>query len=144
MLGGGEALQDPNIVTGTFLLNNCYASVLFDMGVNRSFMPTTFSPLIDITPTAFDTKYTIELDDDLIPIELGSFDAIIDMDWLSKYHAEIECDMKLICIPYERMPCFLAHVMEKKLVEKRLEDVPIMRDFPEVFLEDLLGLLPTR
>ncbi|GJV60697.1 putative reverse transcriptase domain-containing protein [Tanacetum coccineum] len=43
---------------------------------------------------------------------------------------------------------FLAHVTTKetedKSGEKRLEDVPIVRDFPEVFPEELLGLLPTR
>ncbi|GJT28274.1 hypothetical protein Tco_0908549 [Tanacetum coccineum] len=45
-------------------------------------------------------------------------------------------------------PVFLAHVttkeVEDKLEKKRLEDVPIVRDFPEVFPEDLPGLPPTR
>nr|GFB12708.1 reverse transcriptase domain-containing protein [Tanacetum cinerariifolium] len=63
VLGGGEALQDPNVVTGMFLLNNRYAYVLFDSGADRSFVSVVFSPLIDITPTALDTKYTIELAD---------------------------------------------------------------------------------
>ncbi|GKD96918.1 hypothetical protein Tco_1380815, partial [Tanacetum coccineum] len=39
---------------------------------------------------------------------------------------------------------FLAHVTTKKSEEKRLEDVPIFRDFPDVFSEDLSGLPPTR
>ncbi|GKE27922.1 putative reverse transcriptase domain-containing protein, partial [Tanacetum coccineum] len=34
---------DSNIVTGTFLLNNRYASVLFDTGADRSFVSTAFS-----------------------------------------------------------------------------------------------------
>nr|GFA93532.1 hypothetical protein [Tanacetum cinerariifolium] len=55
---------------------------------------------------------------DLMPIELGSFDAIIGMDWLAKYHAETEDKSK----------------------KKRLEDVPIVRNFPE----DLSGLPPTQ
>ncbi|GJZ35205.1 putative reverse transcriptase domain-containing protein [Tanacetum coccineum] len=45
-------------------------------------------------------------------------------------------------------PIFLAHIKKKetedKLEEKRLEDVPTIRDFPEVFLEDLPGLPPMR
>nr|GEW73504.1 reverse transcriptase domain-containing protein [Tanacetum cinerariifolium] len=45
-------------------------------------------------------------------------------------------------------PVFLAHNTAKKAKdkskEKRLEDVPIVRDFPEVFPEDLLGISPTR
>ncbi|GJZ66470.1 reverse transcriptase domain-containing protein [Tanacetum coccineum] len=53
-LGGGEVNQDPNVIMGTFLLINRYASILFDTGADRSFVSTTFSPLIDIIPTALD------------------------------------------------------------------------------------------
>ncbi|GKD51675.1 reverse transcriptase domain-containing protein [Tanacetum coccineum] len=61
VLRGGEAIQDPNIVTGTYLLNNRYTSVLFDTSVDRSLVSTAFSSLIDVTPTALDIKYIIEL-----------------------------------------------------------------------------------
>ncbi|GJZ06393.1 putative reverse transcriptase domain-containing protein [Tanacetum coccineum] len=120
----GDGNPNFNVVTGTFLLNNRYAYILFDSGIDRSFMSTTFSALIDITPTALDVSYTVELSDgriagsdtiikgytlnlldhpfniDLIPVELGSFDVIIGMDWLSKYHAVIVCDEKTVRIPY--------------------------------------------
>ncbi|GJU10793.1 putative reverse transcriptase domain-containing protein [Tanacetum coccineum] len=76
----------------------------------------------------------------LMPVELGSFDAIIGMDWLAKYQAIIVCAEKIVL--------FLAHVttkeVEDKSEKKRLEDVPIVRDFPKVFPEDLPGLPPTR
>ncbi|GJX26033.1 reverse transcriptase domain-containing protein [Tanacetum coccineum] len=62
-LGGGEANQDPNIVTSTFLFNNRYAAILFDTGADKSFVSTAFSFLIDIAPSALDTKYDIELAD---------------------------------------------------------------------------------
>ncbi|GJT52853.1 reverse transcriptase domain-containing protein [Tanacetum coccineum] len=52
---------DSNVVTGTFLLNNCYASILFDTGADRSFVSTAFSSQIDITPTALDHYYDVEL-----------------------------------------------------------------------------------
>ncbi|GKE92782.1 putative reverse transcriptase domain-containing protein, partial [Tanacetum coccineum] len=42
-IGGGGANPDSNAVTGTFLLNNCYASMLFDSGADRSFVSSTFS-----------------------------------------------------------------------------------------------------
>ncbi|GKE66273.1 putative reverse transcriptase domain-containing protein [Tanacetum coccineum] len=70
-------------------------------------------------------------------VELGSFDVIIGMDWLSKYHALIDCAKKII--PHVPMK-----EIEDKSREKRLEDVPIIRDFPKVFLKDLLGLPLTR
>ncbi|GJU42789.1 putative reverse transcriptase domain-containing protein, partial [Tanacetum coccineum] len=132
-------------------------SILFDTGADRSFVSTAFSSQIAITPTALDHYYDVELADgriiglntilrgctlnllnhpfniNLMPVELGSFDAIIGMDWLAKYQAIIVCAEKIVL--------FLAHVttkeVEDKSEKKRLEDVPIVRDFPEVFLEDL-------
>nr|GEY77036.1 putative reverse transcriptase domain-containing protein [Tanacetum cinerariifolium] len=84
---------------------------------------------------------------DLMPVELGSFDIIIGMDWLAKYHALIICDEKFVRIPYGN-EVYLAQVTSKKaedkLEEKRLEDVPIVREFLEVFPEDLPGLPPAR
>nr|GEV60714.1 hypothetical protein [Tanacetum cinerariifolium] len=135
--------MDSKVVTGTFLLNNRYASILFDTCTDRSFVSTAFSSLIDIFPSTLDHDYDVLADGkiirvntilhgctinflnhpfniDLMPVELGSFDVIIGMDWLLKYHAE------------------------DKSEEKRFEDIPIVRDFPEVFLEDLSGIPPTR
>ncbi|GKA71128.1 putative reverse transcriptase domain-containing protein [Tanacetum coccineum] len=115
---------DSNVVTGTFLLNNCYASMLFNSGADRSFVSSTFSALLDVAPSTLDTICAVELADgrisetnvilkgctlgllghlldiDLMLIELGSFDFIIGMDWLAKYHAMIVCDKKIVRIPY--------------------------------------------
>nr|GEV72563.1 putative reverse transcriptase domain-containing protein [Tanacetum cinerariifolium] len=171
---------------------------LFDTGADRSFISTAFSSLIDIIPTTLDHGYDVELADGriiwvntlirgctliflnhpfniyLMPVEMGSFDVIIDMDWLVKYHAVTVCDKKLVRVPFgdeilifhgdgsnngnesrlniisctktqryllKGCPIFLAHVTikeaEDKSKEKRLEDVPIVQDFPKVFPEDL-------
>ncbi|GKA20736.1 putative reverse transcriptase domain-containing protein [Tanacetum coccineum] len=72
-LGGGDGNPDSNVVTDTFLLNNHYAYILFDSRVDRSFVSTTFSTLIDIPPTALDVSYTIKLVDGRIT----EFDTII-------------------------------------------------------------------
>ncbi|GJQ91850.1 putative reverse transcriptase domain-containing protein [Tanacetum coccineum] len=205
VLGGGDTNPDSNVVAGTFLLNNRYASMLFDLGADRSFVSTTFSGLLDVIPSTLDVSYAVELADerifetntvlrgctlgllghpfniDLMPVELGSFDVIIDMDWLANHHAVIVCDEKIVRIPYgdevlivqgdrsgkgkksklsiisctksqkyikKGCPIVLAQVTKKetkdKSKEKRLEDVPIVRDFSEVFPEDLPGLPPTR
>ncbi|GJV02712.1 putative reverse transcriptase domain-containing protein [Tanacetum coccineum] len=175
-VGQAGTNPDANIVTGTFFLNNRYASILFDTCVDRSFMSTAFSSQIDITPNALDHDYVVELADgrimgvntiiqgctlnfldhpfniNLIPVEMGSFDVIIGMDWLSKYQAVIVCAEKIVRIPYGNetliIRCLFAHVTTKeaedKSEEKRLEDVPILRDFPKVFPEDLTGLPSTR
>ncbi|GJR91572.1 putative reverse transcriptase domain-containing protein [Tanacetum coccineum] len=57
-----------NVVTGTFLLNNRYALILFDTGVDRSFVSTAFSSLIDIILTTLDHGYDVELADEDVPI----------------------------------------------------------------------------
>ncbi|GJR67995.1 putative reverse transcriptase domain-containing protein [Tanacetum coccineum] len=196
-LGAVDAQQDPKVVTGTFLLNNRYATALFDSGADKSFVSTNFSTLIDIEPVELDTSYEVELADgkvvstnnvligctlnllnrsfpiDLMVIELGSFDIIIGMDWLSRYDAAILCGEKKVRIPLEgktlviegnrnnsrlkivsciktqkyiKKGCelFLAQVAEQESKEKRLEDVPVIRDFPEVFPDELPGLPPPR
>ncbi|GJY93353.1 putative reverse transcriptase domain-containing protein [Tanacetum coccineum] len=123
-VGHAGTNPDSNVVTGTFLLNNRYASILFDTGADRSFVSTAFSSQIDITPTALDHYYDVELADgriiglntilrgctlnilnhpfniNLMPVELGSFDAIIGMDWLAKYQAIIVCAEKIVRIPW--------------------------------------------
>ncbi|GKD46394.1 reverse transcriptase domain-containing protein, partial [Tanacetum coccineum] len=97
-IGGGGANPDSNVVTGTFLLNNCYAFMLFDSGADRSFVSSTFSALLDVAPSTLDTSHPFDID--LMPVEHGSFNVIIGMDWLAKYHALIVCDEKVARIPY--------------------------------------------
>ncbi|GKB06179.1 putative reverse transcriptase domain-containing protein [Tanacetum coccineum] len=175
---GGGAGPDSNVITGTFLLNNRYATMLFDSGADRSFVSTTLSTLLNVIPSTLDTSYAVELADgrisetnvilrgctlgllghpfkiDLMPVELGSFDVIVGMDWLAKHHAVIICDERNVHISYgdevliiEGDGCkggITAKDSNDKSEEKRLEDVPIVRDFPEVFPEDLPGLPPAR
>nr|GFB29737.1 hypothetical protein [Tanacetum cinerariifolium] len=62
-IGGGGTNPDSNVVTGTFLLNNCYASMLFDSEADRSFVSTTFSALLDVALSTLDTSYIVELAD---------------------------------------------------------------------------------
>ncbi|GJV00518.1 putative reverse transcriptase domain-containing protein [Tanacetum coccineum] len=89
---------------------------------------------------------------DLMPIYLGSFDVIIGMDWLAKNHVVIVYDEKIVRIPYGNEILIVqgeeinvtVNENKDKSKEERLEDVPIVRDFPEVFLEDLPGLPPIR
>ncbi|GJW98339.1 putative reverse transcriptase domain-containing protein [Tanacetum coccineum] len=113
MLGAEKARQYPNIVTGTFTLNNHFATTLFDFGADYSFVSTAFIPLLGIDPNELGFKYEIVIasrqlveidkvikgckleikgyvfDIDLILFGHGSFDVIIGMDWLSNYKAEI-------------------------------------------------------
>nr|GEZ65819.1 hypothetical protein [Tanacetum cinerariifolium] len=119
-LGAVNVQEDLKVVTGMFLLNNHYATALFDSGADRSFVSTKFSTLINIKSIEIDTSYEVELADgkivstnnvlkgctlnllnhsfliDLMVIELGSFDVVIGMDWLSKNDAAILCGEKKV------------------------------------------------
>nr|GEU53307.1 hypothetical protein [Tanacetum cinerariifolium] len=70
--------------------------------------------------------------------ELGSFDIIIGMDWLSRYDPVILCGEKKFRIPLE------AQVTKEESKLKRLEDVLVIQDFPKVFPKELPGLSPPR
>ncbi|GKA56707.1 putative reverse transcriptase domain-containing protein [Tanacetum coccineum] len=167
MLRDKNAQQDPNVVTGTFLLNQHLAKVLFDSGADRNFISISLASKINLPSITIDTFYDIEMADgnlvstntvikgrtltlldepfeiDLMPIKLSSFDIIIGMDWLSKYHAKILCGEKVVHIPIND-ETLIIRVMEKKLDEKRLEDIPVVKEFPDVFPENLPGLPPVR
>ncbi|GJT13327.1 putative reverse transcriptase domain-containing protein [Tanacetum coccineum] len=177
--GNATGNLDSNVVTGTFLLNNHYASILFDTSADRSFISTAFSSLINIAPTPLENSYDVELADgkivgidtiirgctlnfldhpfniDLMPVELGSFDVIIGMDWLRRCHTQrerISVDSYLMFkssrVHGEGMPrLFGTYIRQEKggqVGRKQLKDVPTVRDFPEVFPEDLPGLPPAR
>ncbi|GJT35404.1 reverse transcriptase domain-containing protein [Tanacetum coccineum] len=116
-----------------------------------------------------------------MPVEMGTYDVIIGMDWLTKYQAVIDCAKKIVRIPFgseilifhgdgsrnkrgtrlniisctktqkyllQGCHVFLAHITIKetgdKSKKKQLQDVPIVKNFPEVFPEDLPGLPHTR
>nr|GEV59923.1 putative ribonuclease H-like domain-containing protein [Tanacetum cinerariifolium] len=91
---------------------------------------------------------------DLMPVELGSFDVIIGMDWLRRCHDVIVCDEKLVQIPHGNETLTFHgnesnNGRESRLTVisskgKQLEDVPVTWDHPEVFPKDLSGLPPAR
>ncbi|GJR55659.1 putative reverse transcriptase domain-containing protein [Tanacetum coccineum] len=164
-IGGGGTNPDSNLVTYT-----SYAIELADGRISEINIVLR-GCMLGLLGHPFDI--------DLMPVELGSFDVIIGMDWLAKYHALIICDEKVVRIPYGNkvliirgdncdngsklniISCtktqkyiekgcqvYLAQVTSKKAEDKseerRLEDVPIVREFPEVFPEDLPGLPSAR
>ncbi|GJU51730.1 putative reverse transcriptase domain-containing protein [Tanacetum coccineum] len=92
---------------------------------DKSSVSISLASMLNIPPITLDTTYDIEMADgnlvgtntviqgctlillnqpfeiDLMLIKLGSFDVIIGMDWLSKYHARIICDEKVVHIPID-------------------------------------------
>nr|GEV93188.1 putative reverse transcriptase domain-containing protein [Tanacetum cinerariifolium] len=133
LLRDKNAHRDPNVVTNT----------TYDVEKANGNLVGTNTVIQGCTLILLNQPFKI----DLMPIKLG-FDIVIGMDWLSKYHAKIICDEKVVHIPIDGetsiIRCDRTQVMEKKLDEKGLKDIPIVKEFPKVFPEELPGLPPVR
>ncbi|GJT14125.1 putative reverse transcriptase domain-containing protein [Tanacetum coccineum] len=177
---GNAGANPDNVIAGTFLLNNRYAYILFDTGAHQSFVSTAFSSQIDITQSTLDHYYDVELADrriiglntilsgctlnflnhpfniNLMPIEIGSFDAIVGMDWLAKYQAVIVCAEKIVRIPWGNETLIIhgdgsnqGNVTRLNIISCTKTQKYMQKGFP-IFLahvtakEDLPGLPPTR
>ncbi|GKC90470.1 putative reverse transcriptase domain-containing protein [Tanacetum coccineum] len=161
--GRAYAIKDsepkgPNMVTSTFLLNNRYASILFDSSSDRSFVNTRFSSLLDIKPIKLEDSYEVELaggrvlvkhdvvvicGEKVVRIPYGNKMLIVKSD---KSGSRLKVILCIKARKYVERGChlFLARVTKKKSKEKRLEDVHVIHDFLEVFPEELPGLPPSR
>ncbi|XP_076901053.1 uncharacterized protein LOC143555371 [Bidens hawaiensis] len=141
-------------------------------GKGRAFVIGSGQALSDSSTVNVLSTHTFDID--LISIELGSFDVVIGMDWLSAHQAAVGCHEKVVRIPVANGEVLtiqgeeggtaigvismlraqkllrkghlavLAMVSDTRTEEKRIEDIPVVRDFPEVFPEDLPGLPPHR
>ncbi|GKA33618.1 putative reverse transcriptase domain-containing protein [Tanacetum coccineum] len=155
-----EAVQDPNIMTGMFSLNDHFVIVLFDSRADFSFISTKFAPLLNVKPSIMNPGYVIEVVDgkkvevdriirdyklelgsslfsiNLIPLCHGSFDMIVGMDWLSQHKAVIVCHEKVVEIPVEDGRTLRVHgertVGIAKAMKSVKEDKPKLGDISVV------------
>ncbi|GJU68210.1 putative reverse transcriptase domain-containing protein [Tanacetum coccineum] len=163
-----EALHDPKVVTGTFSLNNQFATVLFDSGADFSFISTKFAPLLNMEPCTVNPSYVIEIANgksvevdkvirdcklelgnslftiDLIPLRHKSFDVIVGMDWLSKNEAVIVCHEKVVEIPIKDGGILQVHGERtlgaaKALMNAKIDE-PRISDIPVVCKERVISL----
>ncbi|XP_076947762.1 uncharacterized protein LOC143619802 [Bidens hawaiensis] len=119
MLNTQKAGELPNVITGTFLINNVYARVLFDSGANQSFVDYKFCDLLNEPLAKLNNHYEVDTANgtlikisevlnsyislagydmpvQLLPMELAGFDVILGMDWLAANQARILCNEKTI------------------------------------------------
>ncbi|MFS7980354.1 putative nucleotidyltransferase, Ribonuclease H [Helianthus anomalus] len=190
-----EAIQNDNVITGTFLINDVYARVLFDSGADKSFVDDKFCKLLNLPVRTLSIKYEVELADgtietastvldgcfisirnhsfplSLLPLKLVGFDIVIGMDWLSHNQAQIVCDKKQVVIktPYGEpltiqgdtqygLPKKVSILKASRCMKKacviymaqvtidepkpKIEDIPVISEYPDVFPEELPGLPP--
>ncbi|XP_022014772.1 putative uncharacterized protein DDB_G0288537 [Helianthus annuus] len=173
MIGAGDARNDGNVVaefsqrlglTPTPLEVKQVVELADGKTIEASHV--LFGCKLDLVGQVFDI--------DLLPITLGSFDIVVGMDWLSKHQAEILCKEKIVRIPTPEgepllvqghrsgvmvgiissmqaqkclrkgYPSILALVMDTPSGERKIEDLPVVHEFADVFPEELPGLPPHR
>ncbi|GJT61441.1 putative reverse transcriptase domain-containing protein [Tanacetum coccineum] len=127
-------------MTGTFTLNNQYATTLFDSGADYSFVSTTFIPMLGIEPSNLGFSYEIEIASGQL-VEINKV--------IRGWKLEIEVVRiplqkgKVLRVLGERPKEKVRQLMSAKAKEQKQEKIIVVRNFPEVFPDDLSGLLPT-
>ncbi|KAL8124891.1 hypothetical protein AgCh_012526 [Apium graveolens] len=189
-------VHDSDVVAGTLSLNSVLVNILFDSGASISFISVNCVNKMQLMLEDLEETLTIEVANkdkvpvsqffpkcsleisgymfhvDLIPFELGDFDVILGMDWLSLYKANIDYKKKRVVmytpdnkriiyqgqrqdkkflsvmqakrLLWQGCEAYLAHVMDTKKETPTLHEIPIVREFPDIFLEELPGLPPDR
>ncbi|GJQ92494.1 putative reverse transcriptase domain-containing protein [Tanacetum coccineum] len=112
------------MVMGKFLLNDHYASILFDSGAEKSFVSTEFTPFINIAPATLDTSFKVK-----------SFDIIVGMDWLSYHRGVMVCYEKIVRIPLSN-----GEILEIQVFPDDLTGLPPMLEI-EFSIDLILGAL---
>ncbi|KAI3685861.1 hypothetical protein L6452_35122 [Arctium lappa] len=193
-----EAKASTDVVSGTFFLNFVPTRVLFDSGASYSFISDLFCQRLAMSKSMLKNAVVVEIANggqvlihnilrdcilelkgkkfpiNLLPMQIGGFNVVVGMDWLSKNQAEIVCSKKMIRLPVangeaiiiygegrkgdvaiisviKARKClakgclsFLAYVIDTKLDQRKSEGVRVVREFPDVFPEDMPGLPPDR
>ncbi|TYK11561.1 DNA/RNA polymerases superfamily protein [Cucumis melo var. makuwa] len=147
---------------GTLPVLGQYALVLFVSGSSHSFISSAFvlharlevEPLhhvLSVSTPSGECMFSKEkvkacqieiashvIEVMLLVLDMLDFDVILGMDWLAANHASIDCSRK------EGTWSILASVVDTREVDVSLSSEPVVRDYPDVFLEELPGLPPHR
>jgi hypothetical protein len=168
-----EAQEAQGVVLGEFLVSSFLATILFDSGVSHSFISSSFvekhsiptvllkAPLITQMPGG-DIKCQlgcprvriilsrVEFLVDLVVLKSKGIDVILGMDWLSQHHGLISCANKVVHLTNPdgiQVTCHtrghILDIMVFNMEAKSIEDVPVVREYPNVFPEELPRMLRT-
>ncbi|GKA73149.1 putative reverse transcriptase domain-containing protein [Tanacetum coccineum] len=148
-MNAAEAAKDLSVVTGTFSLNDHFATVLFNSGADFSFISTKFAPILNMKPSIANPGYVIEIADgkkvkvDRIirgcKLELGS--SLFTIDLIPLGHS---MDGEILRVHGERVEESTKALKNAKVDEPKISDISVVREFVEVFPDDLKGLPPQR
>lgn len=150
-----EAQATPDVIIGMVPIFGYFARVLIDPGATHSFIAHTFVPYASVRPTPMAGSFSISLptgdvlfadmvfkgcyvqvgdamlEADLIPLDLVDLDIILEMDWLEKHRASVDCFRKevifrspgqhevMFCGERRVIPsCLISAITAKRLLKK--------------------------
>ncbi|GJY73245.1 reverse transcriptase domain-containing protein [Tanacetum coccineum] len=118
MLQDKNTPHDPNVVTGTFLLNHLLVKVLFNSRADKIFISITLSSKLNIPPTTLDTTYDIEMASGTIA-STNTNTVLQDLHGLPHIRqVEFQIDLVPVATPVARAPYRLAPSEMKELSEQ--------------------------
>ncbi|KAL0536373.1 hypothetical protein IC582_025320 [Cucumis melo] len=159
------------VVTGMLPVLGHYALVLFDSGSSHSFISSAFvlharlevelvHHVLSISTPSKECMLSKEnvkacqiekaghvIEVTLLVLDMLDFDVILGMDWLAANHASIDCSRKEVAFNPPSMVSFTFKGEGSRSlpqVDVSLSSEPVVRDYPDVFLEELPGLPPHR
>ncbi|KAL8103666.1 hypothetical protein AgCh_028023 [Apium graveolens] len=160
-----DVVQDVDVMEGMLVINSVEVKVLMDSGATRSFIAESILDRLKYVAYPLEPNLIIEVENkekvtanrvcpnydliiegrhffaDLVPFKLGEFDIILGMDWLSNYEAQIEYKRKKVKLKTkDGCEAYLDHIKDIEKEFLRIEEIPVVRDFPDVFLDELPGL----
>ncbi|GKA11130.1 putative nucleotidyltransferase, ribonuclease H [Tanacetum coccineum] len=139
-----EARVVPDVVSGTFLVNNLNAQVLFDSGANRSFVSTSFSQSFDQGIKKLDKEIMVELAT-MLKIKSPNGEVICIYGDRKSRGLNLISMMKTIKCLRKGCKAYLAYVTKARELEKKeVSNIHVVCDFPDVFPDDLPGIPPER
>ncbi|MBC1350797.1 hypothetical protein HCX58_14365, partial [Listeria welshimeri] len=167
-----EAQDAPDVILGTFPVNSVHATVLFDSGATHSFLSMSFAgnhgmrvedlrrPLMVSIPSnqalslQRSPSVRIEIQGvpflaNLILLESKDLDVILGMDWLARHKGVIDCANRKVTLTSNDGQGVTVHALSSESLRSRLnqitlEEIPIVREYPDVFPDDLPGMPPKR
>nr|CAE05256.2 OSJNBb0115I09.18 [Oryza sativa Japonica Group] len=167
-----DVLTTPDVIVGTFLIHSIPATILFDSGASHSFISVPFvgrnqlgverlrNPLLITTPGGVMTaKYYspavpieiqgIPFPSDLILLDSKNLDVILGMNWLAQFQGVVDCARRTVTLyrgPEQPVVFFAppTSVSSSELHQIGLSEIPIVREFGDVFPEELPGMPPKR
>jgi len=166
-MDGKETETAEGLIKGICFVNENPCEALFDSGATHSFISLDCAkklelPVVEVayklivsTPTnpsvitshmcpsctlkVLDQEFRI----DLICLPLHHLDVILGMDWMSQNHVVIDCHKRIVSINPTETPNLVLTALEVTSVSE-LDQIPVVKEFPEVFAEEIPGLPPAR